>query len=483
MVIGAGTAGLITAGVAASLGARVALIERDRMGGDCLNVGCVPSKGLIRAARGQAELTFLSREGLITLPETQEEIRVAFSRATERLRKLRAQISKHDSAARYRDEFGVDLYFGEARFINRTTVEVTSPEHHSRTLTFKKAAITTGARAATPPIPGLDTTAHLTNETLFEQTTLPRSITIIGAGPIGCEMAQSLARLGSEVHLIEQAPRVLPREDPPVAEIIGRALVEDGVKLHLSASISSVTGDDSSRTVHFTTPGAQTTHDTHEITTTELLCAIGRTPNIESLNLSRADVRTTKRGIVVNDHLQTSNRSIFAAGDVASSYQFTHFAEASAAILVQNALFFPTARTSTLTVPWCTYTSPEVAHVGLTEQEAHRSGRKIDIYSHPLAKVDRAQLDGHAHGTVRLITAKGTKRLLGATIVAPHAGEMIGEVVLALQNNLGIDRLSSVIHPYPTHSEAIKRAAVGYLKTKLSPPVKRLLAHWFNIFG
>jgi len=508
VVIGGGTAGLITAAVASSMGARTALIERGFLGGDCLNVGCVPSKALIRGARGQAELSWLRESGLLDgsalgpgaaggaapaagIPSASggssapADPRVAFPAVMERLRRIRATISSHDSAARYRDEFGVDVYVGEGRFTGKRSVAVTGDDGSVRDLRFAKAVIATGARAAAPPIPGLDATPYLTNESLFTLTELPESLVVIGAGPIGCEMAQSFARLGSRVELVEMAPRVLPREDPDVAAVIQAELERAGVSLHLGTAVVGVSGDAATVTVRYRggegASGATDAPDAErEVRAERLLVAIGRAPNLDGLDLDRAGVRSHPRGVEVNDHLQTCNKRVFAAGDVASPYQFTHMAEAMASLVVQNALFLPTGTVSRLTVPWSTYTSPEVAHVGLSEQEAEQQGIAIDVYRHEMAAVDRARLDGETQGFVKIITQRGKTKILGATIVAAHAGEMISEIVLAMQNGLGIDRLTSVIHPYPTQAEAIKRAAAGYLRNKLTPRVKRTFAIWFR---
>jgi pyruvate/2-oxoglutarate dehydrogenase complex dihydrolipoamide dehydrogenase (E3) component len=427
----------------------------------------------------------------------------------ERLRRIRATISSHDSAARYRDEFGVDVYVGEGRFTGKRTVAVTGDDGSVRDLRFAKAVIATGARAAAPPIPGLDATPYLTNENLFTLTELPKSLVVIGAGPIGCEMAQSFARLGSRVELVEMAPRVLPREDPDVAAVIQAELERAGVSLHLGAAVAGVSGDAAAVTVRYrggmgasaTTGASASAGETgadgsgtgappssgtgapdadREVRAERLLVAIGRAPNLDGLDLERAGVRSHPRGVEVNDHLQTANKRIFAAGDVASPYQFTHMAEAMASLVVQNALFLPTGTVSRLTVPWSTYTSPEVAHVGISEQEAARQGIAVDVYRHEMTKVDRARLDGETGGFVKIIAQRGKTKILGATIVAAHAGEMISEIVLAMQNGLGIDRLTSVIHPYPTEAEAIKRAAAGYLRNKLTPRVKRIFAVWFR---
>lgn len=497
VVVGGGTAGLVSAAIASSLGARTALIERDMMGGDCLNVGCVPSKGVIRGARAAAELAWLREEHLLdgapgTLPNAPAGTAgtVSFSAAMERMRRIRSEISSHDSPKRFRDEFGVDVYVGSGAFTGKRTLTVTGDDGSTRDLAFSRAIIATGARASAPPIPGITSVPYLTNETIFSLTELPRHLLVIGAGPIGCEMAQSFARYGSAVTLLEMAPRVLPREDHDAAEVLRKRLSAEGVSLLLGVRVASVEAagpkgrGDAPATIRINYLDANGAEDTLE--GSHLLVAIGRSPNLDGLGLDAAGVRFTARGVPVDDHLRTSNRRIFAAGDVAippkgtAPLLFTHTAEATAGIAVQNALFFPSARVARLVVPWTTYTSPEVAQVGITEQDALASGTGIDVHRHEMSMVDRARLEGETEGFVKLITRRGRKGILGATIVSAHAGETIAEIVLAMKNGLGVDALTSVIHPYPTQSEAVKRAATGYLKKKLTPRVRRMMEWWFR---
>jgi len=465
VVVGAGTAGLVTAAVAAGLGARVALIERELMGGDCLNVGCVPSKGIISAARAVAAVRRAEQFGIRDASGD-----VDFPAVMERMRRLRAGISEVDSAARFR-ELGVDVYLGQGEFQSETTVAV-----GDQTLTFKKAVIATGARAAAPPIDGLELVDYLTNETLFSLTELPRSLGIIGAGPIGCEMAQTFARFGSEVHLVEAEHGVLPKEDVDAAKIIGEALAADGVNLLCCGK---------QLTLQPAEGGTRLSVSSHERsfdqTVEKLLVSVGRRPNVEGLGLPAAGVDfDERRGITVDDTLRTTNPRIFAAGDVCSQYQFTHAADFMARCVIQNALFpFPKAKASDLIIPWCTYTSPEIAHVGLSEQSAEEIGTAIDTYTQSFEHVDRAILDGETEGLVKIHTKRGSDRIVGATIVAEHAGEMIGEVVAAMKHGVGLGKLASVIHPYPTQAEAIRKAGDQFNKTKLTPLKASLLQRFF----
>lgn len=468
VVIGAGTAGLVTAAGAAGLGAKVALIERSLMGGDCLNVGCVPSKGVISAARAAAAVRNASEFG-INVPT---DVNVDFAAAMQRMRKLRARISPNDSAKRFRD-LGIDVYFGDARFISSDTVEVDGSK-----LKFKRAVIATGARAAAPPIPGLDSIDYLTNENLFSLTELPRRLGVIGAGPIGCEMAQSFAQFGSEVFLVEAEHGILPREDRDAAEIVQRRMTRDGVKLLCcgkNLAIKSGDGNGSSSGIRLTVESHGSSYDEP---IDKLLVSVGRAPNVENLNLEVVGVAFHKKGVTVNDRMQTTNPMIYAAGDVCSPYQFTHAADFMARIVIQNALFMGRKKSSSLVIPWCTYTSPEIAHVGLYEEQAKENNFEVDIFIQKFHDVDRAILDGEDEGFVKVLVKKGTDQIVGATIVASHAGDMISEITLAMTHGLGLGKIGSTIHPYPTQAEAIRKLGDQYSRTRLTPFVKSLFQKW-----
>jgi pyruvate/2-oxoglutarate dehydrogenase complex dihydrolipoamide dehydrogenase (E3) component len=464
VVIGAGTAGLVTAAGAAGLGARVALIERELLGGDCLNVGCVPSKALIRAARAAAQVRDAARFG-IHIPAG---VQVDFAAVMGRMRRLRAGISPHDSAARFRD-LGVDVYLGQAAFAGANTVEVAG-----KTLRFRKAVIATGARAHRPPIPGLAGAGFLTNETVFALTELPPRLAVIGAGPIGCELAQAFARFGSRVHLLGNHSQVLPREGVDAAERVEKALLRDGVELLLNCRIDLVEKLDHEKVVHLTAgQGPQ------QVVVDEILIGAGRVPNVDGLNLDAVGVRHDMRdGVAVNDRLQTTNPSIYAAGDVCSRFKFTHAADAMARIVLQNALFRGRAKVSALTIPWCTYTDPEVAHVGLSENEARERGIAFRTFTQELAGVDRAVLDSEEEGFVKVLVGPRRDKVLGATIVAAHAGDMISELTLAMVGGLGLRTIARTIHPYPTQAEAIKKVADAYNRARLTPTVKWLFGKW-----
>jgi pyruvate/2-oxoglutarate dehydrogenase complex dihydrolipoamide dehydrogenase (E3) component len=454
VVIGGGTAGLVSAMGAAGLGARVALIERALLGGDCLNTGCVPSKAILRSARAAAEARRAPALGIRV-----GGVEADFAAVMRRMRERRADISPHDSAARL-SAAGVDVYFGDARFSGRSAVAV-----DGRTLAFRRAVIATGGRPAVPQIPGLRDTPYLTSETLFALTEQPRHLAIVGAGPIGCEMAQAFARLGSEVTLIDQAAQLLPHEDPDAAAIVARRLVADGVTILLGATVraASPAGLDITSAAGASGAGLRACD--------RILIAAGRTPNIDALDLAAAGVAFTSGGVTVDDHLRTTNRRIFAAGDVCSRFKFTHAADALARIVIRNALFLGRARASALVIPWCTYTDPEVAHVGASD------GDTITI---PLADVDRAVVDEETDGFVRVHHDRG--RLRGCTIVAPRAGEMIGMATHALTHGQSLAALGSTIHPYPTLTDAFRAAGDAYNRSRLTPALRRILRRYFRLF-
>ena len=465
VVIGAGSAGLITTAIAASLGARVALIERHLLGGDCLNVGCVPSKALIRSARRVAETRSAEKLGL----SIAEGASVDFGAAMERVRRVRAEISPVDSAHRYQHELGADVFLGEARFSGRDSIEV-----DGETLRFKKAVITTGARAAAPPIEGLAETGFLTNETVFTLTERPHRLAVIGGGPIGCELAQAFQRLGTEVILLNDVEHILPREDPDAAAIVQEVLAREGVRLVLGCRVERVEQKGDEKIVRLGCADGES----DQVVVDEILVAVGRSPNVEGVNLEAAGVEYDRRGIRVNDRLQTTNPRIFAAGDVCMDWKFTHAADAAAKIAVQNALFFGRKKLSSLTMPWCTYTDPEIAHVGMYERDATAKGIPVDTYTVPLHENDRAVADGQEEGFVRIHVKQRTDRIVGATIVAAHAGEMISQLSLAMVGKLGLGTILNTIYPYPTQSEAIKRAGGAYARTRLTPLVKRVFDRW-----
>lgn len=469
VVIGAGTAGLVTAAAAAGLGAKVALVERNLMGGDCLNVGCVPSKAVIRAAHAVADIKKAERFGIRA-----KEVEINFARAMEWMREVRSGISHHDSVQRF-SKLGIDVFQGNASFKDSSTVAV-----GDKNLRFKKAVIASGARAVELPIPGLAEAGYLTNENVFNLTERPKRLAVIGAGPIGCELAQSFSRLGSEVFLLHSHDHILEREDADAAEIVQKKFIEEGIHLVLKANTEKIERFSDGKRIFYKDAAG----NNQSVVVDEILVGAGRAPNVEGLNLEAVGVDYDKRlGVKVNDHLQTTNPRIFAAGDICMAWKFTHAADAAARIVIQNALFsiLPIkGKLSTLTMPWCTYTDPEIAHVGLYEHEAKARGVELDTYRINMSQVDRAIAEGETEGFLKIHTKKGSDIILGATVVSRHAGEMISEISLALVNKIGLGKIASVIHPYPTQAEAVKKAADSYNRTKLTAGKKKLLTKIFS---
>ena len=463
VVIGAGTAGLVSAAGAAGLGAKVALIERNLMGGDCLNVGCVPSKGVIRAARAAYE----ARNGKEFGVQFDGKPEIGFSAAMERMRELRAGISDHDSAERFR-KLGVDVYIGNARFVNASAVEV-----DGKRLNFDRAVIATGARAAELPVQGFAESGYFTNETIFTLTELPRRMVVIGAGPIGCELAQSFQRFGSQVTIVTDGAEILPKEDRDAAAIVREQMEKDGVRVIAGADIQRVEKEDGTNSLKLKVGDTQT-----ELWCDAILVSVGRTPNMEGLGLDEAGVEYTSKGITVDDRLRTTNSRIYAAGDVCSRYKFTHAADAMARIVIANALFFARRKVTDLVIPWCTYTDPEVAHVGYYEKEARAAGFDVATITESMSHVDRAILDGEEEGFARVHYDKKSGRILGGTLVARHAGEMISGLTLAKATRQKMDVLSSTIHSYPTQAEVLRKIGDAYMRTKLTPTVKKVFEKW-----
>lgn len=467
VVIGGGSAGLLSVVAAAGMGAKVALIERHLLGGDCLNVGCVPSKTVIRSSKVLGEIARAGEFGVELDPDA---VKVNFGKVMERMRRVRSEISEHDSAMRFKD-LGIDLYLGEGRFSGPNTVEVAG-----QTIEFKKAMISTGSRPRHLPIPGIAEAGFLTNETIWSLTELPPRLAVIGSGPIGSELGQSFNRFGSQVTIFDVIPRLMGREDEDAAEVLRRVFESEGIHLALGAQISQVRmSEDGAKIIDYTLDGEEKSLEADAI-----LVAAGRVPNIDTLNLEAAGIEYHRDGVTVDDALHTTNPNVYAAGDVAIKYRFTHTADATGRIVLQNALFpGPNKKVSDLVIPWSTYTDPEIAHVGMYPQDAAEQGMEVDTYMQPIGETDRGQADGDHHGFVKIHTKKGSDQILGATIVAHHAGEMISEVTLAITAGIGLKKLATVIHPYPTQAEAIKQAADAYNRTRLTPTVQKLFKRWF----
>jgi pyruvate/2-oxoglutarate dehydrogenase complex dihydrolipoamide dehydrogenase (E3) component len=467
LVIGAGPAGLAAARGAAALGATVALVERDLLGGGCLNYGCIPSKPLIRTARVYADMRNAANYGACV----PGDIQVDFAAVMQRMRRIRARISRVDSAARLA-ESGIDVFFGSARFTGGDAVEVDGAR-----LRFRKAVVATGSRALLPAFPGLGEAGHLTNESVFDLTVLPASVLVIGGGAIGCEMAQALARLGSRVVIAHSEPLFLPKEERDAAQMVADALARDGVEVHLNTKAVNVRVEGGKKHVETLNDGNVAT-----IAVDHILTGIGRAPAVGGLDLEAAGIDYDARtGIRVDDFLRTSNRRIYAAGDVCLEHQFVDTAAASARIVVRNALLpGRRERMSALTIPWCTYTDPEVAHVGLYVKQARERGIPVKTYTVPMHQVDRAIADGEEDGFAKIHVRDGTDKILGATVVARHAGEMINGISLAMVAGIGLGTVARVIHTYPTQADAIKMAAEAYTRSNASSWVGWLARRWIN---
>ncbi len=466
VVIGAGTAGLVTAAGTSALGGRVALIERNKMGGDCLNYGCVPSKALIASARAIHTIRRAEDFGLRKV-EPEFDFRDVF----ERMRARRAAIAPHDSQERF-ESLGVEVFRGNARFLSPSEVEV-----GGRVLRSKNFVIASGSRAGIPGIPGLEKVPYLTNETVFDELNLrPESLIVIGGGPIGCELSQVFQRLGVSVTLLEIGPQILIKEDPDVAGFVEQRLRKEGVRIVYCSDIVSVDQREDgvlAKVVRrLPTGGSPET-----ITASAVLVAAGRVPNVEQLNLDAAGVRYNRRGIEVNDYLQTSQRHIYAAGDIVGPYQFTHTADFQARLVIRNILIpVVKSRMDYSVVPWSTYVDPEVAHVGLNETEAEKRPVPYDLYAEKMSSIDRAVVSNEDDGFVKILTRKGGDRILGATIVGVHAGDLIHEFVLAMKYNIGLSKIAATIHAYPTLAEVARKLGDQYQRTRLTPLAKKIFA-------
>ena len=453
LVIGAGPAGLTAARGAAALGARVALIEGDRLGGASLNVGSVPSKSLLRTARLYAEMRDADDYG----GRPPDGTEIDFAGVMARMRDVRTRLGGSASIDRLAAA-GIDVFFGHARFSGRDTVEVDGVA-----LRFRKALIATGSRSLTPKVPGLAEAGYLTNETVFDLTERPGRLLVMGGGPLGCELAQAFCRLGSHVVIAQDDPTFLPMEERDAAQILSDSLARDGIEVHLNTKVVAVRTQGGTKIVDLVSEGNQT-----QVSVDQILVGVGRSPNVEATGLETAGVRYDPvAGVEVDDFLRTSNRRIYAAGDVCLQHQFAHTAEASARIVVLNALGSRRERLSALTVPWCTYTDPEIAHVGLYVRQAWRQSIPVETYVVLMHDVDRAVIDGEDEGFVKIHVREGADRILGATIVARHAGEMISEISLAIRLGLGMRDLALVIHAYPTQAGAVKMAANAYTRAHL----------------
>jgi pyruvate/2-oxoglutarate dehydrogenase complex dihydrolipoamide dehydrogenase (E3) component len=464
VIIGAGTAGLVVAAGTAGLGGRVALVERNKMGGDCLNYGCVPSKALIASARAINSIRHASKWGL-----DEDEPRFEFETVFESMRSQRAKIAPNDSIERF-ESLGVDVFLGEARFVSPHEIAV-----GDQTLRAKNFVIAAGTRARIPPIEGILDVPFFTNETIFDELhKKPESMIVLGGGPIGCELGQAMGRLGVNTTIVQVHGQILPKEDPEVGDWMATLLAAEGVRVLCSSRavrLSMRDGKVQLDLVHH--PRGE--HETMQIVADTLLVSAGRVPNVEKLKLDAAGVKFNPRGIEVNAYLQSAQPHIYAAGDIAGPYQFTHTADAQARVVVRNILMpFQMLRQKMdySVVPWCTYTDPEIAHVGLNETETKQQDISYDLISVRIDELDRAVVEREELGFVKVLTAKGTDRILGVTMVAANAGDLLHEFVLAMKYRIGLSQLATTIHAYPTFAELGRKVGDRYSKKRLTPFLK-----------
>lgn len=470
VVIGAGSAGLVSAYIAAAVKAKVALVERHRMGGDCLNTGCVPSKALIKSARLMSQIGKAGNYGLSDAHAT-----VDFAAVMDRVRHVIAEIEPHDSVERYAS-LGVETVGGDARIVSPFAVEVTLADGGKRTLTTRSIVIAAGARPFVPPIPGLDQVGCLTSDTLWELRELPRRLLVLGGGPIGCELAQAFARLGSQVTQVEMSDRLMAREDAEVSELVAARFRAEGIQVMTGHKAERFLVEGGEKMLIASHAGGEL-----RIPFDQLLCAVGRVANTAGYGLEELGIPVTKaRTVETDDYLQTLYPNILAAGDVAGPYQFTHVAAHQAWYAAVNGLFgrFRRFKADYSVIPWATFVEPEVARVGLNEQDAKEKNVAYEVTRYDIGELDRAIADGVAHGWVKVLTVPGKDKILGATIVGEHAGDLIAEYVLAMKHGLGMNKLLGTIHIYPTLAEANKYAA-GNWKRAHAP--ERLL-EWVRRF-
>jgi len=447
VVVGGGTTGIVAAQAAARTGARVALVERHLLGGNCLNTGCIPSKALIRTSRLYAEMRDAERYGA----QVPGDIRVDFAAVMRRMREIRARLSRTCSATDLATA-GIDVFFGLGRFAGPDNLQL-----GATTLRFRKALIATGARPDTPPVPGLVAAGYYTNASIFDLTALPPRLLVIGGGPLGCEMAQAFCRFGAHTTIVQHWPLFLPREERDAAQILSAALAHDGIAVRLNTKAVGVCVEGGQKLVDLVSDDYRST-----LAVDAILTGTGRVPGVEGLGLEAAGVAyDAARGVHVDDFLRSSNPRIYAAGDVCLEDKFNDTADASARIAVRNALQGGRERLSALVTTWCTYTDPEIAHVGIYVRQARAQGIPVKTYTVLMHDVDRAVADSEETGFVKIHVREGSDHILGATIVARHAGEMLSEITLAMQEGIGLCALGRVMHPYPIQAEAITKAAAA----------------------
>ncbi len=470
IVIGGGAAGLTVAGIAANFGAKTMMVEANLLGGDCTWTGCVPSKLLLKAGKVAHQIKKASQFGLLD-----SEPNIDFQKVIEHVHSVRNEVYEEADRPEIFEEMGIEVVFGRASFIDAHTIEIQLKDGKSRKVSSKYFFIAAGASAMVPPIPGVDSVDYLTNHNLFDISQLPKELIIIGGGPIGTEMSQAFTHLGSSVTVVDMAPRIMMNDDPELVEILFKELKEQGVKYELEASVKEIQNHDSKVRVIIERDGKL-----QNVAGDSLLMATGRKPNLEGLNLDAAGIEYTRKGITVNDSCRTSVKHIYAIGDISGRYQFTHMCEHMAKVATSRALLKVPMKIDSKHVPWVTFTSPELAHVGATEKDLRENNVNFEVYKFPYSKIDRAITEGETTGLIKVYAKKLSGKILGASVVGAHAGELISEYALAMKNGVSLRKFADTIHPYPTWSLGARRAAdQWYIKNQSASTVK-----WIKrIFG
>ena len=473
IVIGAGAGGLSAAGIATNLGAKTLMIEREKLGGDCTWTGCVPSKTLLKAAKVVQQARHASTYGL-----TDHEMEVDFQGVMEHVREVRQEVYEDADAPEIFEDMGIDVRIGDAQFLDSHTVAITHDDGTTTQASGRFIIIATGASALVPPIEGLDAVEFLTNDSLFEINDQPEHMAIVGAGPIGTEMAQAFTRLGTDVTVLEMGEQILTNDDPELACMLQDVLEDEGVRYRFEARVNEVSQEGDVITIQSDTDGGavETEVDT-------LLLATGRSPNVDGLNLDAAGVEYSRKGIPVDDKCRTNQRHIFAVGDVAGRYQFTHMSGHMAKVAVTNALLKMPSAIDVDHIPWVTYTDPELAHVGAFPEDLEADGVSYETYRFPYSKLDRAITESETTGLIKVHVKDLTGTILGASVLGAHAGEFISTFTLAMRNGVTLRNIGDTIHPYPAWGEGVRRVADQWYVQKQSPTFTKALQTIFGYRG
>ncbi len=473
LVVGGGAAGLTTSGIAANFGAKTMMVEKEKLGGDCTWTGCVPSKTLIKAAKVVHELRQASAYGI-----TVDKLNVNMHEVIKHVHEIRNEVYEDADRPEIFEDMGIHVVHGEASFVDPHTMTIKPEDDSERQVTAKKIFICTGAKAFVPPVEGVDEIDYLTNESLFEIDKMPEKLIVIGGGPIGSEMSQSFARFGSDVTLIDMAPRIMLNDDEEHASILMEQMVNDGIDFKLEAGVRRVSKKGKVIGVTIEQNGS-----TETVECDALLFATGRRANIDSLNLDTAGVKHSGKGIDVNDKCRTNVKHIYAIGDVTGRYQFTHMSEHMAKVATTNALLKFPMKIDSKHVPWATYTDPEIAHVGATREELDKKGESYQIYKFPYSKIDRAITEGHKKGWIKIYAKKRNGKIFGADAVGAYAGEIISQYALAMRNGVTLRNMADTIYPYPTYALGARRAADQWYIKKQSATLVKWIKRIFGYRG